>query len=110
MSEAPGPGVVFAVTTPLGFPVRCTRSRWEFIVVHKHPILAGREDDIRSTLADPDEVRRSRKDSDVLLFYRGQWPRWFCAVVRRADGSGMLITAYPTDAIKAGEATWTRSR
>ena len=33
-----------------------------------------------------------------------------CAVARREDGSGFLITAYPTDAVKAGESVWTRSK
>ena len=32
------------------------------------------------------------------------------AVARRKDGSGFLITAYPTDVIKVGEMIWTRSR
>ena len=101
---------VLEVVTPLGFTVRCTRRYWEFIVTHKHPVLRGHEVEVSQVLADPDEVRRSRKDPTVLLFYRGSVPRWLCAVARREDGSGILITAYPTDAIKAGERIWTRSR
>jgi hypothetical protein len=101
---------VIEVTTPLGFTVRCTRPYWEFIVTHKHPVLQGRDAEIARVLADPDEIRRSRKDPSVLLFYRGSAPRWLCAVARREDGFGLLITAYPTDAIKAGERIWTRSR
>jgi hypothetical protein len=102
--------LLFEVQTPLGFAVRCTRGYWEFIVTHKHPVLRGRDQDVVQVLADPDEVRRSRKDPDLLLFYRGDSPRWLCAVARREDGTGFLITAYPTDAIKAGETIWTRSR
>jgi len=98
------------VATPLGFTVRCTRRYWEFIVTHKHPVLRGRDAEVAQTLADPDEIRRSRKEPSVLLFYRGGVPRWLCAVARREGGSGFLITAYPTDTIKAGEAIWTRSR
>lgn len=101
--------LIFDVGTPLGFSVRCTRSYWEFIVTQKHPVLAGHEDDVRKTLMDPDEVRRSRRDPAVYLFYRGTRPRWLCAVARREQGTGVLITAYPTDAIKAGERIWTRS-
>ncbi len=106
MSEA----LLFEVETPLGFTVRCTRSYWEFIVTHKHPVLRGREREVEEVLADPDEVRRSRKDAGVLLFYREAASRWLCAVARREDGSGFLITAYPAEAIKAGETIWTRSR
>ncbi len=98
------------VATPLGFTVRCTRQYWNFIVSEKHPALTGQEEAVAQVLRDPDEVRRSRKDRAVLLFYRGKHPRWLCAVTRREDGTGFLITAYPTDAIKAGETLWTRSR
>jgi hypothetical protein len=90
--------------------VRCTRKYWDFIVRYKHPSLRGREEEIRRVLEDPDEVRRSRKDSQVLLFYREVKSRWLCAVARRENGYGFLITAYPTEAIKAGEILWTRSR
>lgn len=106
MAETPQ----FDVATPLGFRVRCTRAYWQFIVTSKHPVLAGREAEVALTLSDPDQVRRSRRDPDVLLFYRGSSPRWLCAVVRQPNGAAFLITAYPTDAIKAGEQIWTRSR
>ena len=102
--------MLFEVATPLGFSVRCTKAYWEFIVEHKHPVLRGHDMDVEQVLADPDEVRRSRKDSAVLLFYRGAAPRWLCAVARREDGTGFLITAYPTDVIKVGETIWTRSK
>lgn len=103
-------GLHFEVLTPLGFSVRCTQAYWRFIVTEKHPALAGREAEVRDALSDPDEIRRSRKDPRVLLFYRGHKPRWICAVVRRDDGAGFLITAYPADVVKAGETIWTRSR
>jgi hypothetical protein len=76
----------------------------------KGPTLRGREKNIAEVLADPDEVRRSRMDSNVLPFYRGSTPRWLCGVARREDGSGLLITTYPTDAIKVGATVWARSK
>ncbi len=102
--------LIFEVMTPLGFTVRCSLSHWEFISSQKHPVLAGHVDEVREVLADPDEIRRSRKDPAVMLFYKGESPRWLCAVARRGDGTGFLITAYPTDAIKAGEMIWTKSK
>ncbi len=102
--------MLFEVATPLGFAVRCTRAYWTFLVLHKHPVLVGQEEEVRRALEDPDEVRRSRKDSQVVLFYRGRAPRWLCAVARRVDDSGFLITAYLTDAIKVGDTIWTRSK
>jgi hypothetical protein len=101
--------VLFEVLTPLGFRVRIDRSRWELIVRVKHPVLAGTEEDVRRALAEPDEVRISRTDSAVYLFYRLQHQqRWVCAVCKRSDEEGFLITAYPTDAIKEGEHIWPR--
>ena len=100
----------FEVVTPLGFTVRCTAAYWEFISTIKHPVMAGRVADVVAALTDPDEIRQSRKDAGVLLFYQGGPPRWVCGVCRRDDGSGFLITAYPTDAIKAGDTIWKRSR
>lgn len=97
------------VLTPLGFRVRCTRDYWDFIASHKHPGIRGSEEGIIEVLRDPDEVRQSRKDPGVLLFYRGKRPRWLCAVTRRQDDVGFLITAYQTDSIKVGVTLWKRS-
>lgn len=101
---------LFDATTPLGFRVRTTPGYWLFLVEAKHPVLAGRDADILRVLTDPDQIRRSRRDPDVYLFYRGDGRRWLCAVARRRCDHGFLITAYPTDAIKTGELAWTRSR
>lgn len=72
--------------------------------------LQGHSTDIEKALSQPDEIRRSRKDANAFLFYRGRSPRWLCAVAKQEDGSGYLITAYPTDSIKAGDVIWTRSK
>ena len=102
-------GQLIEVETPLGFRVRCSDEYWEFISRVKHPSMSGKERAVMAALADPDQVRQSRADPSVLLFYRGCAPRWICAVARRLGDDGFLITAYPTDAIKAGELQWTRS-
>lgn len=75
----------------------------------KHPAMRGRERDIMRVLADPTEIRRSRKDPGVMLFYRPDGERWLCAVARCSEEFGYLVTAYPTDSIKAGTTVWTRS-
>jgi hypothetical protein len=77
----------FEVTTPLGFSVRVTRNYWELIVTIKHPVMRGREKDVQNALREPDEIRRSRNDPAVYLFYRMERPkRWTCAVTKRLDG------------------------
>ena len=102
-----GPEVLFEARTPLGFLVRVSRARWELITTVKHPVMAGRESSVKATLENPDEVRQSRTDLGVLLFYRAEAARrWVCAVTRQADADAFLVTAYPTDAIKEGVRIW----
>lgn len=72
--------------------------------------MAGQEETVQLVLRDPDEVRKSRKDESILLFYRSRERRYVCAVVRKTNSEGFLVTAYPTDAIKAGEKIWPRSK
>ncbi len=66
-----------------------------------------REEIVVATLERPEEIRESRPDPQVLLFYRAEGTsRWTCAVAKREDEQGFLITAYPTDAIKEGTRIW----
>ena len=97
---ADGGDVLFEALTPVGHVVRVTRNRWLTIVKVKHPVMAGRELSVRDALESPDEVRQSRIDRQVLLFYKAEGSgRWTCAVVKRLGDTGFLIIAYPTDAI-----------
>lgn len=106
MEESLG-DLLFEVETPLGFRVHVGLSHWQLLIRVKHPVMAGREDEVREALSEPDEVRRSRTDPDVLLFYKARGTRrWVCTVCRRLNGDGFLITAYPTDAIKEGDRIW----
>ena len=103
----PDTDVLFEVCTPLGFSIRVTRARWELITTIKHPVMAGRESSVRLTLESPDEVRQSRTDPEVFLFYKAdEARRWVCAVAKRARDQAFLVTAYPTDAIKEGIRVW----
>lgn len=99
--------ILFEARTPLGFSVRVTREYWRIITTIKHPVMAGCETEVQATLEHPEEIRRSRSDENVFLFYRTrQVGRWVCAVTKRSEPHGFLITAYPTDAIKEGEKIW----
>jgi hypothetical protein len=105
--EAPAQDLFFEVSTPLGFSVRVTNAYWQRIVSIKHPTMAGQETTVQETLRQPEEVRVSRSDATVYLFYRTERPgRWVCAVAKRLNGEGFLITAYPTDARKEGTQVW----
>ncbi len=99
--------IQFDVMTPLGFRVHVSRSYWELIVNVKHPMMAKREADVRACLQQPDQVRQSRTDNLVYLFYKLEHERrWICAVAKQLDGAGFLTTTYLTDAIKEGTHIW----
>ena len=101
--------VAFDVLTLLGFRVHVTATYWNYIVAVKHPVMSGRENDVQHALESPDEIRQSRSDPTVYLFYHTQnLDDGFVLSSRRLDGDGFLITAYLTDAIKEGIRIWPR--
>jgi hypothetical protein len=65
---------LFEARTPLGFTVRVTREYWKIITTVKHPVMAGRETEVQAVLETPEEIRRSKSDANVYLFYRSR--RW----------------------------------
>ncbi len=98
---------MFVVATPLGFTVRTTERYWHIITTIKHPIVLGKEEEIKLTLQQPDEVRQSKSDPNVYLFYRSDGENhWLCAVVKRLNGDGFLVTAYRSRNIKEGNQIW----
>ena len=60
--------MLFDIQTPIGIKVHCTRAYWAFIVSEKHPVLAGQEKMVEAALADPDQIRRSKRDPANLPF------------------------------------------
>ncbi|CAN5722105.1 hypothetical protein BH10CHL1_BH10CHL1_00880 [soil metagenome] len=68
--------------------------------------MAERIDDVIQVLTSPNEIRLSRIDENVYLFYTQDTKRLVCAVARQMDGEGFLITAYPADKMKEGKIVW----
>ena len=73
--------------------------------------MAGMEDELEQVLKTPAEVRRSRSDDNVKLFYefyaRTQvGGKWLCVVVKYLPDDAFVVTAYLTDTVKAGEILW----
>jgi hypothetical protein len=107
MEDSDPSNLLFEVLTPLGLRVQVTRNYWELIITVKHPAMKGHENEVQETLRNPDEIRQSKSDSNVYLFYKPErMGRWICAVAKKLDGDGYLITTYPTDAIKEGAQIW----
>ncbi len=99
--------IYFSVKTPLNVEVRITVQYWEYLASFKHPVMKNKEDIIKSLLQIPDEIRKSRTDKNIFLYYK-QFDRLYCVVVRHAGMEGYLITAYPTDKVKEGDVVWTK--
>jgi hypothetical protein len=96
---------LFEVLPPLGFTVRTAVKYWSLIET-KHPKLRGQAQEAVGILGHPDQVCQSPQDTTVYLFYRVDQSRLLCAVVKRLDGDGFLITAYPCDKVKEGDRIW----
>jgi hypothetical protein len=97
----------FLAKTPLNVEVRTTTGYWEYLVTKKHPLMKGKEDMVKAALQFPDEIRQSKTDKDVFLYYKG-FDKLYCVVVKQIGMEGFLITAYPTDKVKEGDSIWTR--
>jgi hypothetical protein len=93
----------FEVMSCLGKKIRVTKSYWNKIVKTKHRIMRGKEDIVKNTLKCPEEIRRSKKDLNVFLYYKRVNSNYNCVVVKHLNGYGFIITTYITDRIKVGE-------
>jgi len=60
----------FLAKTPLNVEVRTTTGYWEYLITMKHPVMKGKEDIVKAALEFPDEIRQSKTDKDVFLYYK----------------------------------------
>jgi len=68
--------------------------------------MRGREKEVQEVLKDADEVRRSRINGSVYLYYRRKRDHYICAVAKHLNDEGFLITAYFTEAVRIGQVIW----
>jgi len=92
-----------------GRSVRLTDERMAHIL--QHPEMAGMEAAIAQALQSPLEIRISRSDKTVQLFYEYHartrvGGEWLCIVVKYPSADGFVVTAYLTDRLKEGETIW----
>lgn len=96
----------FQVVSKLKRRIRISKSYWDYVVNVKHPSLRGMEDLVKKSLAEPIEVRRSKRDSSVHLFYGHFEAKLLCCtVVKFLNGDGFIITAYLTRRM-VGDSIW----
>lgn len=92
-----------------GRSVRLTDERTAHILQHQE--MADMEAEIERVLQSPAEVRISRSDHTVQLFYEFYAQtrvggKWLCVVVKYSPDDGFVVTAYLTDQLKTGETIW----
>ncbi|NBU98914.1 MAG: hypothetical protein EBS19_12025 [Spirochaetia bacterium] len=96
---------IFQIDTILGFSVRTTRDYWDKICL-KHPELIDRLEEVKKVLKEPMEIRKSKTDELIFLFYMETGKYWLSVVAKKENDIGFLVTAYFTDKIKEGERVW----
>ena len=85
-------------------------------IAERHPdLLPEHRDRIATTLADPDQVRRSKRFASARLFSRWyddlKGGKYVAVVVVSAvdDGRHWIITAYIVRELAAGDVEWARN-
>ena len=68
--------------------------------------MKDQEVEVKQVLAAPDEVRQSRKDPSVFLYYKKSAKYFVCVLVKHLNSEGFIITAYLADKIKKGNTIW----
>lgn len=105
-SNKPINEIRFHVESVTGKDIRTTNGYWRLICEGKHPIIKKYESEVIETLGNPDEIRKSKRDASVYLYYK-KYSKWFiCVLVRYLNGDGYIITAYVADKVKKGDVIW----
>lgn len=100
----------FQVKTPHGVLIHTTKEYWLKIITTKHPSIAKHEDKVKEALKDPDEIRRSKQDEEVYLYYKNIGKLYVCVIIDQETlNEGYIITAYLTDRIKEGEQIYVKT-
>jgi hypothetical protein len=79
------------------------------MILLKHPEVADYLSQLDQVLADPDEIRHSFRDQNVILYYRNEAilpdHLWMVVVVQQHERN-LISTIYLTDQISAGDVLW----
>ena len=103
--------ILFKVKTPLGVTIHTTRDYWKTITTIKHPVMINYTKEVKDALADPSEIRRSKQDTHVYLYYTNIGKVNVCVVAGQLSSrEGYIITAYLTDRIKEGEQIYVKNK
>lgn len=91
---------IIEIIDRFGNKISLTRERWNHILKHEIPGLRA----LKQCLRDPEEVRKSRKDPDIRLYYKKLQEKHLCVVLHSKQD--FIITAYKTYSKKPGDIVW----
>lgn len=98
---------LFEVIDVFGKKIRTSQSYWKKITEEKHQDLKLGLDEVKKTIAEPQEVFRSVKDDSIMINYQRFRTETLVVVTKHMNGDGFLITAYQTTKSKRkGEKLW----
>lgn len=100
--------IYFKAITPLDKEIRITKDYWDKIIKTKHPNMKGKENLVRNTLENPDEIRRSKSDGTIHLYYKFFRKYNCCVVTKNINDEGYIVTTYMTDKVKEGKQIWVK--
>lgn len=100
--------LLFEVEDVLGRKIRTTKNYWNKIKEVKHTELKFGIPEVKNTLKNPMEVRKSVTDETILLYAQKQEKHGILIVaVKVLNGDGFLVTTYQTKEYKKkGELVW----
>lgn len=104
--------ILFEVLDILGRKIRTTKNYWKKIKEVKHTELKFGVFEVKKTLQNPDEVRKSVTDTSILL-YAKKIEKYdiLIVAVKVLNGSGFLVTVYQTKKYKKkGELVWQKQK
>lgn len=108
--KTPTKDILFEAVSPLGKTIRVTTAYWRKIISVKHPVMAGKEALVQATIECPEQIRMSKSDPTVFLYYRQEGGYFIAVVAKHLNGDGFIVTTYLTDRIKEGTPVWLKSR
>lgn len=85
--------------------IELTDERWKHIII-EHPEIEPYRDRIKEVLSSPDYVQKSKRDENVLLYYKFYddiFDGKYLIVIAMKGLRSFILTCYITDIIKKGE-------
>ena len=97
-------------TDIFGDQIELTSERW-FHIVQEHPEVSEYSSLFTEVLSDPDYVKKSNRDEDILLYYKLfeniRYGKYLIIVLKKNLRS-FILTCYITDVLKKGATVWER--